>query len=361
MAKIVVLGAGVMGSAFAQMIADSGHDVSLVGTHLDGNIISALRDGKAHPNLNFKLSNRMAASYLHELKDTLESYTDLIILGVSSAGVEWAIHQIGKTLPKTTPILLLTKGLAVHKRSLRILPEVVREGLAVYGFKGLIVGAIGGPCIASELAARRSTSVVVALPDGSMLESIIRLFSAPYYHARGSADLIGVEACAALKNLYAIGIAFPAGQLEAGFKAENEAKVHNLCAGLFTQALVEMQYIVSWMGGHPSSVYGLAGSGDLYVTCQAGRNSRMGKLLGAGVRYSEAKSQKMSDETVEGADLALTIAPAINFLLQKGSLKESALPFMISILNAICSDKPTSLPWHLFYRSSIRQASAQPQ
>ena len=80
--------------------------------------------------------------------------------------------------------------------------------------------------------------------------------------------------------------------------------MHNLAAGLFAQALSGDDPSREFLGGSEASVMGLAGAGDLYVTCQAGRNSRMGCLLGSGLLYSEAKTNHMADETVEGAELA---------------------------------------------------------
>jgi glycerol-3-phosphate dehydrogenase (NAD(P)+) len=176
------------------------------------------------------------------------------------------------------------------------------------------------------------------------------LVAAPYYHARGSADLIGVEVCAALKNFYTLAVGYAAGQLEQKGKAPNGALMHNLAAGLFTQALAEISYLVAYLGGHTSSVLGLAGAGDLYVTCQAGRNGRMGKLLGTGLLYREAKSQYMPDDTIEGAELALAVGPTFKQLVDSGKIDRNAAPLAAAIVNAICDNQPLQIPWHRFYR-----------
>jgi len=93
----------------------------------------------------------------------------------------------------------------------------------------------------------------------------------------------------------------------------------------------------------------LAGAGDLYVTCQAGRNSRMGCLLGSGLRYSDAKTNHMADETVEGAELAFVIGPTFDRLFRQGRLDPKAFPLATAIIDAICHDLPMEIPWAAFH------------
>jgi glycerol-3-phosphate dehydrogenase (NAD(P)+) len=351
MAEILILGAGVMGSAFSFPLVDAGHTVRLVGTHLDRDWISSVRETGVHPKLKMKLPEPVVPFTYDQLGEVLNRKTDLIVLGVSSAGVDWAVQQLGPLLQTPTPILMLTKGLRARNNTLQILPDTVRDGLAGYGINQVPVGAIGGPCIAGELAARRHTSVVIAYSDATLLERILPLVVAPYYHARPSTDIIGVEACAALKNFYALAIGHPNGLLERLGKASNGALMHNLAAGLFTQALAEMALLVGFVGGTPASVNGLAGTGDLYATCQGGRNSKMGHFLGSGLRYSEAKANYMADDTIEGAELALAIGPTLNSLSQQGSPRRTALPLATAIIDAICHDLPMQIPWETFHQN----------
>lgn len=351
MAKIIVLGAGVMGSAFAQLLADTGNVVCLVGTHLDRDIIeSVLADG-THPKLKVKLPENVRAFSYKQLEEIMDKHVRLVVFGVNSAGVDWAVARIGPKLKAPVPILMLTKGLAVKNCSIVILPQVVEEGLAQYGFSRISVAAVGGPCIAGELAARRQSSVVIACPDTGLLDWLLSLADAPYYHARGSTDLIGVEVCAALKNFYTLGVGYAAGQLAQKGQAPNGALMHNLAAGLFTQALAEISYFVDFLGGQSDSVLGLAGAGDLYVTCQAGRNGRMGKLLGSGLLYREAKSKHMPDDTIEGAELALVIGKTLKRLLERNRINRNAVPLAIAITDAICENRPLQISWNMLYRS----------
>lgn len=349
MANIVILGAGVMGTAFGFPLADAGQEVSLVGTHLDRDCIEGIQATGIHPKLKAKLPEKVRPFTHDQLGEALTAQTDLIVLGVSSPGVDWAIRQLGQNLKEPTPILMLTKGLAAREKTLHILPAIVQESLAAYGFKDVPVGAVGGPCIAGELAARRDSSVVLAFSDQKFHDWLLPLVAVSYYHARPSTDLIGVEACAALKNFYALAVGYANGLLEKQGKAENGALMHNLAAGLFTQAVAEMNYMVEFLGGASANVHGLPGVGDLYVTCQAGRNSRMGRLLGLGLSYQEAKTKHMPDDTVEGADLALSIGPTIEILLEEGQLNPACLPLAQVIIETICHNKLMQIPWTHFY------------
>ena len=355
MANVLILGAGVMGSAFSFPLVDAGNSVRLVGTHLDRGWITSVRETGLHPKLKMKLPEAVVPFTHDQLSEALNGPIDLIVLGVSSAGVDWAIGQLGQTLRTPIPILMLTKGLKARGSALQILPEVVREGLTAYGFKELQMGAVGGPCIAGELAARRETSVVIGSSDSGFLAQSLKVVDAPYYHARPSRDVIGVEACAALKNFFALAVGLPAGLLAKEGKASNGALMHNLTAGLFTQALSEMKHFVHFMGGTPASADGLAGVGDLYVTCQAGRNSRMGYLLGTGLRYHEAKARHMAEDTVEGAELALAIGPTLESLLEAGTIDRQKLPLTAAILEAICHNLPLQISWQTFHQTRTDQ------
>jgi glycerol-3-phosphate dehydrogenase (NAD(P)+) len=308
-----------------------------------------LADG-THPGLKVRLPGKVRALYAEDLESILDDRVRMIVFGVNSAGVNWAVERIGPILNTPVPILMLTKGLAVERNTITILPSIVAEDLARYDLDDIPVGAVGGPCIAGELAARRDTSVVIAHPDGELLDSILKLVDVSYYHPRASTDLIGIEVCAALKNFYTLAVGYAAGQLEQKGAASNGALMHNLAAGLFAQALAEIGCFVEFLGGKPAGVFGLAGAGDLYVTCQAGRNGRMGKLLGSGLLYREAKKKHMPDDTIEGAELALCIGGTLRQLVETTTIDGNDIPLAMSIVKAICDNQRLQIPWYQFYR-----------
>lgn len=345
MATVLVLGAGVMGSAFTLPLADAGNAVRLVGTHLDVGLIDGVRRDRVHPRLKAPLPETVRAFQHDELAKALDEAVDLVVLGVSSAGIDWAIERLRPLVVKGRPVLLLTKGLAADGRRIGILPEPVEAAL------GCPAGAVGGPCIAGELAVRRDTSVVVSFRDAALTRRVLGMVDAPYYHARASRDLVGTEVCAAFKNFFALGIGAAQGMLDSAEPVVNEARMHNPAAGLFAQSVLELGRLNAALGGSFESVAGLAGVGDLYVTVQGGRNSRMGRLLGAGWRYAAAKAERMAEDTVEGAELALAVSPTLDAMLDDGRLGAADLPLTRAISRAIRQDEPLVIPWHDFHHT----------
>lgn len=345
MAKITVLGAGVMGTAFCLPPVDNGHDVHLVGTHLDRDIIEAMQAGKPHPRLGVAIP--ALTLYQHEDLTTALAGADLVVLGVSSAGIDWAAEQLAQTLDRAVPIVALTKGLSAE---LQILPQVLRARLPASYRDAVNLLAITGPCIAGELAARRHSSVTLAGDDAAVLARVKGWLETDYYHLWISPDLVGSEACAALKNLYALVIGTAKGLLEKQGEADNGALMHNLSSSMFAQALAEMRVLVTYLGGDPASVDGLPGAGDLYVTCQAGRNGRMGRWLGLGLPFSRAKAEHMAADTVEGAELANTIAVAVLTACREGSLEPTKLPLLHLAIGMVTQDAEANIPWKQFFQ-----------
>ena len=113
MAKIVIIGAGAMGSAFALPCLDNNHDINIVGTHLEDNFIDQLKDNEnLHPGLNTKIPQEIKIFKFDKFEELLKSNVDLIVLGISSKGIEWVSDQLSKlyidsAVPK---LLMLTKG-----------------------------------------------------------------------------------------------------------------------------------------------------------------------------------------------------------------------------------------------------------
>jgi glycerol-3-phosphate dehydrogenase (NAD(P)+) len=138
---------------------------------------------------------------------------DAIALGVSSAGIDWASTILPSIARPGLPLFMITKGLVLEGSTLRTLPDVVKARLPNDG-AGISPAAIAGPCIAGELARRVATCVVLAGHDAASLETIRSLIETPYYHLFPTTDVVGAEVSAALKNAYAMGIAFAVGKNE---------------------------------------------------------------------------------------------------------------------------------------------------
>src|SRR5215216_3258475 len=127
MSTIAILGAGVMGSAMAVPLADNGHDVRLVGTHLDREIVDAIRSTGIHPKLGRELPSTVRAHQLEEVEAAF-AQAEIVVSGVNSVGVEWAAQRLAELLRPRQLVIAVTKGVRAEQNGdLRILPDVLAE------------------------------------------------------------------------------------------------------------------------------------------------------------------------------------------------------------------------------------------
>lgn len=352
MKTVTIIGAGVMGSAMALPFSDRGYDVRLVGTHLDSEIIASIKSKHFHPKLNVTLPANVQAYAHGELAAALGSDTDLILLGVSSAGISWALDQLIQFMKRPTPIVMITKGMHAEQNSLVTLPDVVSNSLTEKFGSSVKIAAIAGPCIAGELAVRRQTGTIIVSHDQNFARQLCKDLETDYYHPRPSIDMIGVETCAAFKNFFAIAVGWANGYLEQIPTVENKAKNNNAAAIIFDQAVHELISLTKVLGGQIESVWGMAGVGDLYVTCQAGRNSKLGTNLGRGLTYSQVREGPMKGDTIEGADLGRAAAHAIKAMIADGTLTKRSVPLTLSLLSALSTETSLDMPWKDFHQTN---------
>ncbi|MDC0445686.1 glycerol-3-phosphate dehydrogenase [Candidatus Pelagibacter sp.] len=342
MKKIIIIGAGAMGSAFAVPCIENKNDVTIVGTHLENELIDNLNsNNKIHPTLKTQLSNEIKYEKFEKLQTILEQDLDIVVCGVSSAGIEWFVNQISKNYKNTTSIVLLTKGLSILDNELSTLSDKIKNLLKKEGHSEVNISAIKGPCLAAGLANKMRTGTVIANNNIEESQSLKEIISTNYYSTEISEDITGVELSGAIKNIYSMLIGASEGLSNSEASKEIQSKYFlNTAASLIHRSISEMVEFVSHYGGKPETVYGLAGLGDLYVSAIGGRNSLMGKYLGEGYLYNEAKEKFMKNVTVEGAQLALEIGPKI---LQ--DLNPKHFPLMFSVLQTICENKKLKISW----------------
>jgi glycerol-3-phosphate dehydrogenase (NAD(P)+) len=286
------------------------------------------------------------AHYVNDLPLALEG-ADLVVSGVSSFGVHWFASQTALHFSAGTPVISVTKGLFDQPDGTLLTVPQVTEAWLPAGLQGNIpLHAIGGPCIAQELAARRHTGVVFCGENANLLDWIAGLFRTDYYHVNTSSDSIGVETCAALKNAYAMGINLVVGEHEVQ-GPDGLANRYNPQAALFSQSLAEMRKIVERMGGDTSQVYGLPGAGDLYVTVFAGRTARLGRLLGRGLSFAEAR-RELAGETLEAVEIINSAARAVTVLAAAGKASWQDYPLLRHMHNLL-QDIPSEIPWNEFF------------
>ena len=336
-----------MGTAFAFPCLDNNHDISIVGTHLENDFIDQVKINKRlHPGLNVNIPEEVNLIKFENFDKILSSNVDLIVLGISSKGIEWVAEQLcrvykEKELPN---LIMLTKGLSIYKENYELLVDKLERLLSEKGIKKVNISAVGGPCLATGLANRVHSSVVIANKDILTAKKIAEMLNTNYYHTSYSNDLNGVEVSAAIKNIFSMAVGAAKGLCSNNVSEEIREKNYlNTASALIKQSIQEMEIFVEHLKGKKETVKGLAGLGDLYVSSGGGRNSKMGSYIGAGMTFSEAKKLKMEKVTVEGADLAIEIGKKVNQDFDK-----KKLPLMLGMINAIMNDKKLELDWQYF-------------
>ena len=291
MKKIIIIGGGAMGSAFTIPCLENNNKVTITEPYSKRFIRDLSSKSKFHSALKIKLPKKL--KFKKFSKDILKEKSDLIVIALSLSGIDF-IARVLKDLKIKTPILVLTKGLKYHKKDKKIftISEQFKKN-----FNMPNVSVLKGPCLAKELAKKNQTSVVIANKNIKVAKSIGKVISTKYYITEYSKDVVGVEVCSAIKNIYSMIIG--AGQSL------------NSSSNLFQKSILEMKYLIKHFKGKDETISGLAGVGDLYVSAAGGRNSKMGSFLGKGYTFKNAKKRFMPNDTVEGEQLAREIAPYI--------------------------------------------------
>ena len=347
MTKIVIIGAGAMGTAFAVPCLDKGHNINIIGTHLENQFIDNLKKKEnLHPGLNVKIPKEINFFKFDQFNELLKSNVDLVVLGVSSKGIEWVSDQLTRLYKnnKLPKLLMLTKGLSIYNNNYELLVDKLERLLLDRGISNPDISAIGGPCLAAGLANRVHSSVVIANKNLKTAKEIADMLNTSYYHTSYSDDLNGVEVSAAIKNIFSMAVGAAKGLCSKNISNEVREKNYlNTASALIKQSIHEMEIFVEHLNGKKDTVRGLAGLGDLYVSSGGGRNAKMGFYIGEGLTFSEAKKTKMEKVTVEGADLAKEIAKKVN-----SDFDQKKLPLMLGMINAIVDDKKLELDWEAF-------------
>jgi glycerol-3-phosphate dehydrogenase (NAD(P)+) len=293
----VVVGAGSWGTAFARLLADRGHDVTLAAR--DPKQAQAIRDTGRNPKYqrNVDLSDVAATT----TDDAPYEDADVVVVAIPSK----AFGQTVRSVPGRAPMLSLTKGL--DPETGERLSTLVRDRP---------VAVLSGPNMAEEIAAGLPTAAAIASEDGELAERLQDEINSLTFRVYVNPDLVGVELCAAAKNV----IALSAGGVD-GLGLGDNAK-----AALITRGLSEMARLGEACGAEPETFSGLAGMGDLIVTCwhPSGRNRRAGELIARGRTPDEAVAE--IGQTVEG----LTTAPVLRDLSYR-------LGIELPITNGVCT------------------------
>ena len=353
MARAVIVGAGLMGTAMAWPLLDNGHSVAIVGTHLDDAIIDSLLASRYHPSLKRNVPIGASFHYSKELPEIIKG-ADVVVNGVSSFGIHWIAEVFEKYLTNGQYVVSVTKGLSTDTDSNIVLfPDLIRNRLPNGVRETIYPVAIGGPCIAGELAARRQTCVMFGCREYQTALACSHLFETPYYHILPSEDLLSLELGVAMKNAYtvAVGIAY-------GMHTEDEADagMHNTAAALFAQGCHEIGQLMKFLGGDERMSSALPGAGDLYVTSAGGRTMTLGRLLGEGNSYCQAK-EMLKGVTLESVQIINEIAKALAKWENEGSIRSDSFPLLRTLIDSVVNGKRVEFRYETFFKSNKEEES----
>lgn len=341
MKTITLIASGQMNAALTFPLLDNGHHLRLVGSPLDNDIITRLRQDNYHTTLRRNLKEGIDYYTIDEVETALDD-TDLVICGVSSFGVDWFMTEIIPIIPQGVPMISVTKGMIVDDEgNMLSYPEYWSSHLPKNST--LDIYAIGGPCTARGLADLDQTTVAFCGQNLEMLKALKDIFSTDYYHIDLSTDVRGVECAVAIKNGYALGVAQAIGLMN---RRTDLTEMHyNSQSFLFAQAFKEMSRLLQLAGGRPESlVYGI---GDLYVTVNGGRSRKAGILLGEGYTLEEVK-QKMKGETIEAIVIAKRTASAVKAQGRLGKIETNDFPLLLEMDAVLSGDQRVDIPWKSF-------------
>lgn len=285
-----------MGTAVAMHAARLGHETTLWANPHDLKAYAGLREERKHPLLPEHLPESVRLHGPHEVAEAAEG-VEIAVLGANSHGARSLARMIHDHLGDARFGISVAKGLE---------PRTGARMSQVYGeeLPALAIVAVGGPCLATELAEGLPTAGVWA----ASTEALAREAGAPlddrHYQLVYTDDVTGLELSAMMKNVAAIGL----GMLDGLGKPTGE-DFKNAKAALFTKAAHEIVALVTASGGRAETALGLAGVGDQLVTSLGGRNRLFGELVGSGdppddtLRELEGRGM-----TVEGVDSTREVA-----------------------------------------------------
>jgi len=293
--QVAVIGAGEWGTALAQAAATAGRQVTLIGR--DAAVLAEIN--REHTNSRHLGSQRL--SPMVRASDRF-SGADLVILAVPAQHTRSALLALGNL---GEPVVLSAKGLEAGtlKRQSEILAEVAPNAVPYI---------LSGPSFAVDLAAGHPTAVTLAGDDGAATEAIAAALAGPSFRLYAAGDRIGVELCGALKNIYALA----AGAVE-GARLGASAR-----AGMIARAFAELGRILPALGGDAVTLNGLAGLGDLALTCTSSqsRNYRHGVALGRGETPADELAEgvftaPVAQRIAHQAGIDVPLIDAVNLLL----------------------------------------------
>lgn len=290
--RIAVVGAGSWGTTVAAIVARSAHTVLWARSdEVAAEIADRHRNSRYTGDAELPAGLGATASLEEAVAEA-----DTIVMAVPSHGFRAALERLAPFVRPRVPIVSLVKGLE-QGTDLRM-TEIVAELMP-----GHPAGVLAGPNIASEVLAGYAAAATLAMPDLCTASRLAELFRTPRFRIYSTTDVVGAELCGPLKNVFAI----------AAGMGDGAGAGHNTKAMVITRAVREMAMLGEALGGEAVTFHGLAGTGDLIVTCTSprSRNRRVGEALGRGLTIAEALAElDQVAEGVKSAGVVLRLAAA---------------------------------------------------
>lgn len=311
--RVTVLGGGSFGTAIANIAASNSQRVMLW-----------MRSEK---QANDILVNRENSRYLpgYRLHSTLTPTLDLdvairdadyVFVAVPSKAFRAVVEEMVPHLPSEARLISLTKG--IEPLSFKLMSQILHEVAPAHE-----TGVISGPNLAREIADKQISATVIASYSQNLRRSVQQMLSCDTFRVYGNPDIYGVEMAGAIKNIYAIfsGLGAALGMAD------------NTKAAIITRSLAEMTRFAVRLGANPMTFLGLAGVGDLIVTCSSklSRNYRVGYYIGQGQTLKQAI--KNIGETAEGIN-------TLRMVNDKADELNIYMPLVKGLYSVIYEDKP---------------------
>ena len=313
--RVAILGAGSWGTAFAQIAADAGNEVSIWGRSPKTveEINTDHHNFKFHPDNMLPKSITASTDAQQILKDA-----DVVVLAIPAQTLRQNLSDWGSSIPTDAFILSLLKGIEVG--SLERMSQVATE---VLGIDAQRVSVLTGPNLAGEIIKREPAASVIACSNETNAHHLQDMCATPYFRPYTSTDVIGCELAGSIKNVMALAVGMAIG-LGMG---------DNTKATVITRGLAETARLGVAMGADPSTFAGLAGMGDLVATCSSplSRNRSVGELLGRGSTMDQARA--ITKTTAEG----VSSAPAVLALAQKFQVD---MPIVEAVVDVVQNSLP---------------------
>ena len=333
----------MMGSALAFPARENGHDVRLVCTPLDKDIIDECLKSNKHLKFERPFPSGIKYFQFEQWKEAIKD-VDFIIGGVSSFGVDWFLEEVLAKLDPKIPVLSVTKGLInLDDGTLISYPDYWQRELAKRGIKRTI-NAIGGPCTSYELVYHDQTEVAFCGEDSAQIRMMKEAMQTSYYHISLTNDVVGLESAVALKNGYALAIAMTIGLVNR-HHGEDAGLHFNSQAAAFYQGVKEMRLLLEMQGASRDCEN--IGIGDLYVTVYGGRTRKVGILLGEGKTYQEAMNI-LAGVTLESLVVSRRVYNAMARKAELGQANLDDFPMLCHAAAVLDNGKDAELPWESF-------------